>query len=235
MKQILFSFGLIFLGACAHVPQEVDPKVTYKKELRFDVNGRACAGTCVVPQAQSYRFVVRSRGDMKLVKVTGCSFDTPYKEGGQKGWFAKDRKWEFTYTPDPDIAKHDCAVSISVYDSKMENVAFGYVDFEDPEKYELPATWTCNNETGYFGGVSVCESAQGAIQQLVFPSAVLGKPEKGCEFGMENSRGFVEGAEFIFECPSAGSCPYTFVERGGTNRMHRTTLFCYQQVLLGGN
>jgi len=125
-------------------------------------------GVGVLPYLDSYDMTVQAPGKLNFFALTSCHEETT-SENPDAGWFKKDGKIGFKYTPTIERGKA-CPLYVSAY-NRHQRHAWAVIAFEDP-RYQLPATYFCNGFEVEFGGVSICQTREGLLQKVVFEEEV---------------------------------------------------------------
>lgn len=222
---ILLVSALIFLfTGCTSVPQQLNPAVFYKRDIRIEVNGLKGNGVIVVPYAASYKFKIKSPGKMDLFAYASCHREKTLEKAG-KGW--SDNRIEFDFRPDRDIESSglSCPLQIGTWEIKRGRNAWGFVDFETP-KLSLPAHLKCNGSEFDANGVSICQSRKGLIQEIAFPVEVLTSSKAACP-AMTTK----DAKLYRYKCDGR-RCVFRFKEKARAGREHRHTSICYEELLL---
>lgn len=211
MKKTVFM--LFLLSACASPQaQQMEASKEYRMDLELNVNGMSDRGLMVVPVSQAYTINVRAPGDSELVTLTSCHREVVLPR--QRDFFA------VKYEPTEVEASGYCPVQISAFSPKFR-YAGGLIDFQDQE---LPAILICNGVTKNVTGVSVCQSREGMVQKIKFPSKVRAGQPANCP-PMDKA----EGEDFEVNL-GKGKCVYAFVDE--TKKIHRLTTFGYEEFQL---
>jgi hypothetical protein len=193
-KGALVWLGALFLVGCAGLPQHLDPKLQYRNDMPFCVDGYGCfEGATVLPRRPDYKFELSPKGDAKVdfFVVTTCNRNKTFEPGDPGfswdvlGLFGKKKSGlKYIYVPLPDREDNgDCPLIFHTYEKEKGRHAWAFIRFEHP-KYTLPATLYCDGEKIAFGGVSLCQAKAGLIQWAQFQEPVMiqpGSTEKGVQ------------------------------------------------------
>jgi hypothetical protein len=223
LRVIGLALVAIALG-CTSVPQKLDPKVFYKRDMILDVDGHRGTGTLVVPRRERYRVSVEARGKLDLFTFTTCHREL-VRERAWDSWLKK-KKAKVDYVPVPGLEDAPaCPVELGGYERIKGRHSWALLDMEDPQT-TLPAVVKCNGGVYNSRGVTVCQSRAGLLQEITFPSAVRVSPDAGCELRpSKNNR------VFLFDMPRR-KCVYLFRERAAGRREHRLTTLGYESILI---
>lgn len=218
---------LLFLTGCAglSVSQELDPKVYYKNDIKFVVNGMKGRGAIVVPLAKSYEIEITTPGKIDLIKITSCHRQVS-TEDIPSGWFETGKKYKYTYTPnEPMENTGSCHLRVEAYEKGVEGRhSSGIIEFETPDE-KLKARIQCNGVTSDRAGVSVCESWEGLVQSITFETQV--KQYNNLErCRLEGSK---DGKSFTFPMKNR-ECVYLFVSEDG--QKHRMQTIGFEEVAI---
>lgn len=242
MKIILIITSLFLIGfnlGCSSLPglfqiKDVkDPKElskhTYRKQLKFEVDGKIYEGVAVLPRKSSYSITI-----IPEEKMTYYIFQTPHREivfdKPDTGWFNK--KFTYLYNPQYDLEDRGYTpLEIAALNKDQEADAFAFIEFKDARpEISLEANVRCNGEyqSGNIG-VSLCQTAKGLIQEIFFKEKVLiENVDNGC------SQPTTESGYFWRIEASEGECPYYFTAQrkheNGKRLSHRLTMVSYTKV-----
>ena len=217
----------VLVSACSSVPQKLDPKLFYRKDLPFCVAGVQChEGVAVLPRMSSYEIEIAPKGDanIDLLLVTSCHREESF-EKTSSGWFifAKKNKFKYFYTPVPGIEDDGlCSLRVNTYEKALGRHSWSVIRFEHP-KYRLPAQLTCNGSVSQVGGVSICQSKAGLVERIKFSEPVMVVGDAECP-PMKRV-----GDSYEFES-KIGECGYTF--RTSDGRIHDMLSVGYEGVLV---
>jgi hypothetical protein len=220
MKQYL---ALILLGtvlsSCGSVPQQLDPKLFYKRDLTVEVGGVDYTGVSVLPDLVIYDMLIKPVGKMDLLLITTCHREDSFNPKST-GFFTKDNTFQYQYEPQAGIENDgSCPLRINAFDKDKGQHSWFFADFNGKES--LPALVTCNGRATDYGGVSVCQSKAGLIQRIDFNEPVTYYPPTDCPMPSDLSDGYKL---------NLGECVYAF--RGESGRTHRHTTIGYEGVLV---
>lgn len=228
-KLVLFLIVNLLIGCGSPVlkndPQSRSLDDFYKRDLEVCFEGTCGEGVLVVPKKTSYKFKIKSKGALDLFTFSTCHREeTAEAVGG--GWFGSSKSMDGTYIPMQGIETEFCPAYIGGYDKKGMH-SWGFIDFETDEA-KLPATVFCNGNRIKSGGVSVCQSKAGLLQEIRFevPVSVEFDSVK-CKFPKPE-----DSKIFRFEMPS-GECSVAFFSED--NNVHRLTLIGYQKIMIRGD
>jgi len=225
---IALFFSVIMCG-CSTIPQKLDPKKFYRRDLPFCVENLGCfEGVTVLAKRDSYKFEVEPKGgaDIDLMVATTCHREDS-TESTESGWFIfqSNNKYEYTYRPvagKEDTG--DCPLRINTYEKDKGRHAWAMIYFEHP-KFKMPATVTCMGRVYNYNGVSVCQSKRFLSQRIRFPWPVQwGTPAKHCAEPERVSSGVYDIK------PDIGECVY--VIRSEKNLKHLFATISYEGILI---
>lgn len=235
MRKTLGILAIFLLTpSCAPMPvQTLDQNKFYKRDMKLTVDGIAREGVLVAPRAASHSFDIEARGKLDLFTMESCHREVSIEDAGDKGWFADRRHSHVDYRPVPGMEDTgSCVVRFGGYEQSGGRHSWAIIDFEDAET-TLPAQMKCNGENYGSNGVTICQSKQGLLQQIQFPTPVVVTPTAACPLPPA-----ADGKTFLFPMP-ARECVFNFLEvvRPGTPaRQHRLTTIGYESILIrGGN
>lgn len=218
----------LLLSACSNLPQVLDAASYYKRDMQITVNGLKAEGALVVPRSDSYALDIQAQGVLDLFTLQSCHRETSEENAGQPGIFGDKKRIQLTYHPVNAIENvSDCPLELGGYEKAQGRHSWGFIDFEDPS-LTLPAKIKCNGTGAGAVGVSVCQSRQGLIEQIVFQEKVgLAKqPDPKCP-----DLPVSDGMTFQFKMP-LGQCIYVFK---GASGLHRLTTLGYEKILIRGS
>ncbi|MBK7490900.1 MAG: hypothetical protein IPI17_02040 [Nitrosomonas sp.] len=241
MKQILFIISLLLIGltmGCTSLTSMLqikdlkDPKelakYTYRKSLKFEVDGKTYEGIAALPRKSWYDITI-----IPDEKMTYYIFQTPHRDvpinKPDTGWFNK--KYTYKYIPQVGIEDQGFTpLEIAALNKDQEADNFALVEFQDvrPE-ISLEGNVRCNGEFSKNVGVSICQTAKGLIQEIYFNQKVLiESAQNGCD-DPTTENGWLWRVK-----ASEGECPYYFTARekhkNGERLSHRFTLIGYTKV-----
>jgi hypothetical protein len=201
---------------------------TFKHDLVLEVNGEKFKGVGVIKRASQYKIKIYPNERIDRVFWHTChQEDTVDKP--DTGWFTKS--YEFYLNDVPGVQDvHACALDIVSMDQQSRRNGFATLEFLDmrPE-ISLPALVKCNGmATFYDKGVSICQSAEGLIEQIKFNEPVVqtgAKPDCDVMKALDDKT-------FTFIMPK-GKCTYYFTSDrkiGGKRVSHRLQTVGYTNV-----
>lgn len=223
MRRLLLSLSIMvalsWLTGCASVSQPADPNTFYRREFRIKAAGREGVGNLVLPKQASYQIELSTGGEMDLFTFTTCHREDPKERAGDRV--------DYTFTPAPGIEDQGgCPAVLGGFEQKKGRHAWGFIDFETDD-VSLPAALRCNGRVIAANGVSICESAEGLLQEISFPVAVRVSPASvTCDLPKPH-----EGTTFRYPIPK-GECVFAFMELTAPYRVHRHNTYGYQKILL---
>lgn len=244
MKIILFITSLFLIGfnlGCSTLdtvsrlflikdlknPQELS-KQTYRKQLKFEIDGKTYEGVAVLPRKTSYQITI-----VPEEKMTYYIFQTPHREvvfdKPDNGWFNK--KFAYTYAPQYGLEDRGyMPLEIAALNKEQVADAFAFIEFQDARpEISLEANVRCNGNFQSSIGVSLCQTAKGLIQEIFFKEKVLIQDvNNGCS-QPETQDGFFWRIQ-----TSEGECPYYFTAQrkheNGKRMSHRFTVVSYTKI-----
>lgn len=214
MRLILVQIFLVLsLIQCTH--KILDSKSTYRKTLKFEVDGESSYGTYSAKKKQSYNLEIYVPQKPNFVKLTSCHQERIFIKPG--------KEIEFEYRPDPDIESGDlpCPLEISVIEVSGKN-QWGLIDFKLKSE-SLPAHIQCNGSSIDAKGSYICQSRFGLIQSIEFQEELISYSPENC-----NTIEPRQGKKFYFSI-NEGNCFYIFSNKNG---MFRLVTFGYNEALL---
>ncbi len=166
----------VLLSSCASIPQTSLPPSMQQTipnyTLSGSVNGTAFSGVAVIPWSSQYDVKVESSVDVDYMTISTCARDIPITSAISVYWTLPHNSIDYPYLPDPLENHGSCLMRIDAFNKKNPaNNAFAILDFETPDA-TLPATNVCNGAVETTGGVSVCQSKAGLLQEIVFQTPV---------------------------------------------------------------
>lgn len=218
--------GFTMLFGCASIPQKLDAKLFYKRDMEFTVNGYQAEGVLVVPRAKQYDFDIKAKGKLDLFTFTTCHREQTKEKAGRKGWFADKKRRKLTFIPEPIEAEHlACPVQLGGYERIKGRHSWGLVSFEHPS-LTLPALVSCNGAHYNTSGVSICQARSGLLMEIKFPKKVIW-PKKNVCVKLESK----DSKKFRFKMPR-GQCGFRFVTMSGKEQWHRLITVGYEKILI---
>lgn len=226
-----YALVFLFLTACSSLqfPATPDPsKTTFKHDLMMEVNGVKFKGTGVIPRAAQYKIKLFPQDKIDRVFWHTCHQEDVIDKP-DTGWFTK--AYEFYLSDVPGVQDvNACALDIVVMDQQSRRNGFATLEFLDTRpEVSLPALLKCNGVTTFYDkGVSICQSAEGLIEQLKFNEPVVqtgAKPECDVMKALDDKT-------FTFVMPR-GKCTYYFTadrKIGGKRVSHRLQTVGYSEV-----
>jgi len=223
------AFCILGLSACTSVPQQLDPKIFYKRDMVLKVNGFVGEGTLVVPKSEEYKMEVNAKGVLDMFTLESCHRETSKEDAGEPGLFGNKKKVVIDYRPVAGLEDTgSCPVFFGGYERKAGRHSWGVLDFET-DKEKLPAVVRCNGSEYNSRGVTICQSKAGLLQEIIFPVAVEASSLDECK--MQPSK---DGQTFRYEMPRK-ECVFNFMEKAAPHREHRLTTFGYESILIRDN
>ena len=206
---------LSLLISCAHNPI-LEPEVTYRKTLRFVVNGEQAKGTYSAKKKPLYHMEISVPQKPNIVKLTSCHQERIFIKPG--------KEIEFDYIPNPDIEAGDlpCIVEISALEESGKN-QWGMIDFQLPSE-KLASKINCNGEVFNSIGSAICQSRVGLVQSIEFDRTVTSHTPQDC-----NIIDPIKGNKFYFSV-TEGNCFYLFSD--GAGGFYRLVTFGYNEALI---
>lgn len=224
---LLYLISIVSLIGCSSVPQKLDPKKFYKRDMDLKINGHQGEGVLVVPREKTYHFDIRAKGKLDLFTFSTCHREQTREKAGQRGWFADKKRRKFEYAPAPIEREHlACPAELGGYERGKGRHSWGFVDFEHPE-LNLPALVSCDGSVYNSRGVTVCQAKVGLIQEIKFAQPVLAPEQNVCTV-LKSLDG---GKTFRFKMPK-GRCVFRFLTKEGEESWHRMTTLGYQSILI---
>lgn len=218
---------LILLASCSSVPQKLDPKKFYKRDMDLKINGHQGEGVLVVPRKSVYKFDIKSTGKLDLFTFTTCHREQTREKAGQRGWFRDKKRRKFDFKPAPiERESLACPAELGGYERGKGRHSWGFIDFEHPA-LNLPALVSCNGSVYNSRGVTVCQAKVGLMQEIKFSQPVLA-PEKNVCIILKSSDG---GKTYRFKMPK-GRCSFRFLTAKGQEKWHRLTTLGYESILI---
>lgn len=208
---LVIALLMMLLDSCSRVLPEVDVKVNYKMDLTIKNMAFRGRGMLVLPQKDLYTFEFYAPGNFDYFTFETCSREISIE----------DPKKGFKINYKPNLIEKHCGkpIIIRAFDIKTRH-AMGIIEFEDPYT-TLKGMLVCGGETKLYNGVSVCQQREGLTESITFETDVQ---VRGC--GIEGT-----GQTFEFQMPK-GLCEAAFLEIAKPNRLHRLTLFGYENILI---
>jgi hypothetical protein len=232
VKIILFILLLTINGCSILQVQKAEElaKKTYRKSLKFEVEEKIYEGIAVLSYKNCHNITFRPED-----KMTFFIFQTPHRdepmEKPKTGWFSN--KVEYKFCPQLGIEDQGYSpLEVAALNEKQKFDSFAFIVFRDirPE-ISLTANLKCNGKFKTYDGTSVCQTAEGLMQQIYFNQQVItSEPNAGC-FKPESKDGIFWNIKV-----SEGECPYYFTARekhkNGKRLSHLLTTIGY--TALGG-
>ena len=229
LKFILFSYLVFTLLSCASVPQKLDDKTFYKRDMGLTVNGHQAEGVLVVPRATKYDFDIRAKGKLDLFTFTTCHREQTKELAGKRGWFADKSRRKLVFKPVPlERSQFACPVQLGGYERIKGRHSWGLVEFEHPS-LTLPALVSCNGSEYNARGVSVCQSKAGLLMRITFSEKVIAPQKSVCVILKSTDQ-----KTFTFKMPK-GQCGFRFVNLAADEKWHRLTTIGYEKILIREN
>lgn len=210
----LFGLSIILTGCFASIPvsltTQTDGSVNYARNVTFDVNGvKGYPASTVVPRAATYKIWVHGVGKNNFVILRSC--------GREISGSRNDSDYYFEYTPLPGVEDNRaCPLFFTAAEEGKNRTNWGWMDFQDP-RFVLPYTLKCNGQMVKVGGVGVCESGAGLVQQLVFAHRTLIEARDDCKVTTTKDE-----MTFEFKMPR-GTCTFNATDTVTDQTMRLTT------------
>lgn len=217
----------LLLSSCASQGiQQLNPEIFYKRDMTLNVNGIKGEGTLVIPRYQYYNFDVIAHGDLDLFTLDTCHREIAVSDAGDHGIFGNKRHVNFNLALDEGIETgSSCPVRMGGYEKIKGRHSWALVDFEDEED-TLPAEIKCNGVDYSSNGVTVCQSKEYLLQQIIFEVPVVVSPTAACPMPDAPDK-----KTFTFPI-APKECVYAFTEIAQPHRTHRLTTLGYAAILL---
>lgn len=217
---------LVLLSGCGSVNQTVNPDIFYKRDMSIEINDRKAVGVLVVPKAPDYWFEIEAKGKLDLFTLQSCHREITREKAGEGGIFGNSKKVQVGYTQVKGLEDEGgCQVQLGGYEREKGRNSWALVDFQTPDAV-LPATLKCNGTTVPSGGVSICQSRAGLIQEISFSVEVIANPPENCPLPRPQDL-----KTYRFAIPK-GQCTFNFMEKSGEHREHRLTTLGYEGILI---
>lgn len=233
---VIFLAYLMTTG-CVTAPTDEDTKdKTYLHDLKVEVNGEKFVGIGVANLSTRYGIEISPDDQIDWVLWGTVHQEHPDRKPNT-GWFNK--KYDFQYYPKKGFEDSTASpLHIWILNKSNRKAGFALVDFVDARpEIQLPAVLSCNgevfnckkNEKQCKAGVSICQSAQGLVQQIDFETEVIHTEVDGpCKV-----MPIEKGKSFRFEV-AGGECAYYFTSNiktaDGKRLSHRLTTIGYTEV-----
>jgi len=227
---LIICFLLVNSCSTKSIPDKLNPDVIYKRDMTIVIDGVEKIGVAVVPMKDTHKIHITAQGDLDLFTFTTCHREETAENawnvtGRSSGLFKrtidKKREIKMEYTPTEIEKRGGCPIFLGGYEQEKGRHSWGAIDFETPEA-TLTARLSCNGEESTANGVSICQSREGLIQVIEFPTETKVLPSKGCEIGMEKA------VTYSFSLVK-GHCVYAFMEIA-TKKIHRLTTIGYELI-----
>jgi len=229
MRYQTITIFLLLITACTSVPQKLDDKTFYKRDMGIVVNGHQAEGVLVVPRSPQYAFDIRAKGKLDLFTFTTCHRERTRENAGERGWLANKKRRKLIFEPTPlEKSEVACPVQLGGYERIKGRHSWGLVVFEHPS-LTLPALVSCNGSQYNARGVSVCQAKAGLLMQIVFSEKVIWPKTNTC-IKLTSS----DSKSFTFKLPR-GQCGFRFVTQSGEERYHRLIVVGYESILIREN
>lgn len=230
---LFLGVGLaLSLVGCTEAPNKaqvealLSPEETFRHDLKVSVNGNVYSGFGVLPVAPKYDIVIFPEEKISQVIWTTCH-QQQISEKPAAGW---NKKASYTFKPSMELeANAACGLSIATIQDKA-TVGLAFFDFQDQRpQVVVPGNLFCNGWSGNYKGVTVCQSAAGLVQKIIFPYEVL-VPKQGtaCDVMLT-----ADNKTYNFGI-APGSCVYYFSAQAkdakGNRLLHRLTTIGYTQA-----
>lgn len=221
----------LVLMACETVRKDLNQGIKsgiiYKRDMRVCVDGKCAEGVIAVSKKESYKFEVKSYGNLDLFTFSTCHReDTTQQFSTKKRWYGSkgNRKTEGVYKPAPGLEdQYSCPAYIGGWDAKGRH-SWAFVDFETDD-LTLGARLSCNGSQRSRKGNSVCQSKAGLYQLIEFdePVSMVIPETDECFISNDKAKSF----KFMIK---KGECVYRFID--DKYNMHRLTTLGYEQIIV---
>lgn len=207
--------GLVMVVGCVS-PRALDVSKTYRKTLRFSVNGERATGTYTAKKKPIYKIDIAVPQKPAVVKLTSCHQEHIFQKPG--------KEIDYDYQPNPDIEAGNlpCLVEISALEESGKN-QWGMINFQLPVE-NMDASVQCNGEVVKTNGSYVCQGRADLVQGVEFDRDVSSYSPEDCNT-IEPS----QGSKFYVSM-SEGMCFYLFAD--GAGKLYRLVTFGYNEALL---
>lgn len=232
---LAFTFCLLTLPGCGTTVKsdilKFNMNDVYRRDLKVKINGKEFTGAGVVPRADKYEIEIDPPGKIDRIMWQTCNRDEVI-DSPDSSFFSK--KFKFSFQPVKLEDTSSCGgLTITVLEEKKRRNGFAFLDFQDKrEEVSVPVVLTCNGVVESHTGVSVCQSAAGLFQEMIFNEPV----KQAGAVGECDVMSPFNGNEQIyrFQMPK-GECTYYFVAQSrapnGERKLHRLTTIGYTDVL----
>lgn len=198
-----------------------------KNKLKF-------CGVGVLPYKPFYKITVNSPGKLNFFSLTSCH-EEDTTENADRGIFNKNGRIKIRYKPDLEQGLA-CPLYVAAF-SKRQRHAWGILAFEHP-RFKLKARMRCNGYTAITNGVSMCQSRNGLVQELVFDEEVkLMDPVLGSGGRVEECPSLEKTTKdfkrFLFRLPKR-ECVYGFIGKK-SRKIHKFYAIGYEDIILRGD
>jgi hypothetical protein len=218
----IWLFLALLLGCTTPGEEEKKETTFFKRDISIEFEGKKYSGTAVLPKRSSYEVKIVSAGKLDLFTWSDCHMEHTQEDAGEGGIFSRKDTVVFNYRRDFALSTY-CPVEVGGFEAMKGRHSWGFIDFESEEE-TLPAKVYCNGYVFESKGVSVCQSAKGKLQKIVFsvPVSTVVDDDK-CPMRISSD-------SKTFEFPlSRGYCAYPFKEING-DRFHRLTTLGYDKI-----
>lgn len=190
-----------------------DAKISWKHDLKMQINGVTYYGMALVPKADSYEVkVFPPTKEIDRLMWNTCHRGNHADKAVQNRfwpWQKDDEYFVLNFTLSEVETKKSCSLRFAAFEQKHKNIAFGYVSFPDKrEEAILPATTHCSGVVEKTFGKNICQAPVNALQKIEFSEPVLATvlDDGKCE----PPKGESEPGQVFTLFPSKDECVYIF-------------------------
>lgn len=181
-KLALFLFSLIIifmifslLTGCSLMQVQDAQKMaeqTYRKYLKFKVDGKEYFGVAVLPRKSSYEIKFFPETKITTYLIQTCHRDEPIDKP-KTGWFSNE--FEYRFLPQAGIEDQGaCPLEVAALEESQKKDGFAFIEFRDVRgEISLDGNLRCNGVFEKVQGTAICQSAEGLIQEIFFNQKVL--------------------------------------------------------------
>lgn len=229
MRYLVILISMVTQLSCS-TDSGVSPSISQwsRHGLEITINGQRYQGVGIIDKADKFEIEIHPQEKISRLIIATCHRETVVDKP-KTGWFKKSYKFDYAIVKGLEDMKA-CLMSITVLDGKNKKHGFALFDFLDARpRVSLSADLRCNGVARtYAKGASICQSAKGLYQQIVFKDPVLVRAQEDCVVPETKDR-------LTFTWPiSVGSCTYYFManKRGPDDKrlLHRHTSLGYTEV-----
>ena len=231
---LLFAITGLGCSSLTQRPEAASVDAIYRHMLKIKVDDQTIDGVGVIPLKSSYHLKIYPDGRADRILIHTCHREIPIDEPSS-GWsrlIGGKSIYELDVKRDAEVETSDaCAMEVQLFEEKKKRNGWALLEFQDARpEVSLPALVQCDGSaTTFNGGVSICQAAEGLIQEIKFKTPVVNAgSDPECDVMQSKDK-----LTYRFAM-APGICTYYFVAQkrhtNGKRLVHRLKTIGYSDI-----